>query len=171
MHAGAPGATAAHSTFVLFRADLLTLRTRASASRLVLGPGHEPRLQPGEARGHQNSGDRQHDHAREQIRHIEGIRGRGDQPSEACARAEQLRHHYADQPAADPSLSPARMNGTADGSETLKKSARVAPNERSISISRSLVVRSPASVLIATGKTPGGPRSAPSTRCRSRTTG
>ncbi len=44
------------------------------------------------------------------------------------------------------------MNGTADGSDTLKKICRgVAPNERSISISRSLVVRSPASVLMVTG--------------------
>src|SRR5215472_2013580 len=52
-----------------------------------------------------------------------------------------------------PSLRPARMNGVADGSETLKKICRGdAPNERSISISRSLVVRSPASVLMVTGK-------------------
>src|SRR5437016_2891715 len=51
-----------------------------------------------------------------------------------------------------PSLSPARMNGTADGSETLKKIWRgVAPKERSISMSRSLVVRKPASVLMVTG--------------------
>ena len=41
----------------------------------------------------------------------------------------------------------------ADGSDTLKKICRgLAPNERSISISRSLVVRSPASVLMVTGK-------------------
>ena len=45
------------------------------------------------------------------------------------------------------------MNGTADGSDTLKKIWRsLAPNERSISIRRSLVVRSPASVLMVTGK-------------------
>ena len=44
------------------------------------------------------------------------------------------------------------MKGTADGSDTLKKICRgVAPNERSISISRSLVVRRPASVLMVTG--------------------
>ena len=52
-----------------------------------------------------------------------------------------------------PSLRPARMNGTADGSDTLTKICRwVAPNERSISIRRSLVVRKPASVLMTTGK-------------------
>jgi hypothetical protein len=44
------------------------------------------------------------------------------------------------------------MNGIAEGSDTLKKICRgVAPNERSISISRSLVVRRPASVLMVTG--------------------
>ena len=43
-----------------------------------------------------------------------------------------------------PSFRPARMNGTADGSDTLKKICRgVAPKLRSISISRSLVVRKP----------------------------
>ena len=45
------------------------------------------------------------------------------------------------------------MNGVADGSDTLKKICRgVAPKLRSISISRALVVRSPASVLMVTGK-------------------
>ena len=44
------------------------------------------------------------------------------------------------------------MNGTADGSDTFKKICRGdAPNERSISTRRSLVVRNPASVLMVTG--------------------
>ena len=44
------------------------------------------------------------------------------------------------------------MYGVAEGKDTLKKICRgVAPKLRSISISRSLVVRKPASVLIATG--------------------
>ena len=44
------------------------------------------------------------------------------------------------------------MNGSADGSDTLKKIwLRLAPKLRSISIRRSLVVRSPASVLMVTG--------------------
>ena len=44
------------------------------------------------------------------------------------------------------------MNGSADGSDTLKKIwLRLAPKLFSISISRSLVVRSPASVLMVTG--------------------
>ena len=44
------------------------------------------------------------------------------------------------------------MNGSADGSDTLKKIwLRLAPKLLSISISRSLVVRSPASVLMVTG--------------------
>ena len=48
-----------------------------------------------------------------------------------------------------PILSPARMNGTAEGSDTLKKiCAGEAPKERSISTRRSLTVRNPESTSL-----------------------
>src|SRR5258708_4328796 len=54
---------------------------------LTPGPGHEPPLEPPEARRHGDAGRREHDHAGKQVRHVEGI-GRGaDQSAEACARA------------------------------------------------------------------------------------
>src|SRR6516164_2175610 len=101
---------------------------------LVLGPGHEPIFEPTEARRERDPGGCEHDHAGEQLRHVEGIRRLRDQPPESCARAEQLRHHHADEAASDPELEPGD-----------------APNERSISMRRSLVVRRPASVLMVTG--------------------
>ena len=53
-----------------------------------------------------------------------------------------------------PSFSPAKMNGSAEGSMTLRKICRrFAPKLRTVSMSCWLVVRMPASVLMMIGKT------------------
>ena len=76
-----------------------------------------------------------------------------DQAPEAGARAEQFRDHDADQPASDAELETGQDERDGRRQRDLEENLpREAPNERSISISRSLVVRSPASVLMATGK-------------------
>src|SRR5580704_13104573 len=75
-------------------------------SRLILGPRHQPLFQPAEPRGHDDAGNRQHDDAGEQLRHVEGVGRLADQAAKASARAEQLRHHDADQAAADAEFQP-----------------------------------------------------------------
>src|SRR6516162_6351938 len=86
--------------------DLLNRETLSfvAMAALILGPGHEARLQPAEACGHDDTGRRQHHDAGEQLGHVEGIRRLTDQPAKASARTEQLRHHHADQAAADADL-------------------------------------------------------------------
>ena len=49
----------------------------------VLGPGHEPLFQPAEAGRHGDAGDGEHDHAGEQLRHVEGVGRLADQPAQA----------------------------------------------------------------------------------------
>src|SRR5260370_39192179 len=73
---------------------------------LVLGPGHEPIFQPAETRGERDPGDREHDHAGKQLRHVEAVGGLRDQPPKSRARAEQLRHLDTDQPAPEPKHEP-----------------------------------------------------------------
>src|ERR1700724_3455334 len=80
--------------------------TTSLAVMLVLGPRHQPLFQPAEPRRHDDAGDRQHHDAGEQFRHVEGVGRLADQPAKAGARAEQLRHHDADQAAADAELQP-----------------------------------------------------------------
>ena len=77
-----------------------------------------------------------------------------DEAAKTGARAEQFRHHYANQAAADTELQPSKnerhRRRQRHFDEDLPATWR--RKLRSISISRSLVVRSPASVLIVTGK-------------------
>src|SRR5580692_4643484 len=73
---------------------------------LILGPRHEARFEPGEARRHDDAGDGQHHDAGKQFGHVESIRRLADQPAEAGARAEKFRDDDADEGAADAELQP-----------------------------------------------------------------
>src|SRR4051812_25304726 len=73
---------------------------------LVLGPRHQPVLNPSETGCEHDPGGREHDDAGEQLGHVEGIRRLRDQPSEPGARAEQFRDHDADEAASDAELEP-----------------------------------------------------------------
>src|SRR5882724_7124090 len=84
----------------------LEIASFGATSPSVFCPWHEALFEPAEPRGEHDPGDRQHDHAGEQLRHVEGIRRLGDQAPESGARAEQFRHHHADQAAPDAELEP-----------------------------------------------------------------
>src|SRR5580700_4959817 len=71
--------------------------TASLAVMLVLGPRHQPLFQPAEPRRHDDAGGGEHHDADKQFRHVEGVGRLADQAPEAGARAEQLRHHHADQ--------------------------------------------------------------------------
>src|ERR1700724_4374623 len=73
---------------------------------LILGPRHEARFEPAEARRHDDAGDRQHHDAGKQFGHVEGVRRLADQPAKAGARAEKFRDDDADEGAADAELQP-----------------------------------------------------------------
>src|SRR5690349_15085073 len=67
-------------------ASLAVIRSPCSVAR----PRHELAFEPAEPRRHGDAGDRQHDHAGEQLGHVERIRRLADQTAEPGARAEQL---------------------------------------------------------------------------------
>src|SRR6266851_8329234 len=88
------------------RCEIASLGAIVNPWSSVLGPRDELALEPGEACRHHDAGEGQHHHAREQLRHVEGVRRLADQPAEPGAGAEQLRHHHPDQAAPDAELEP-----------------------------------------------------------------
>src|SRR5476651_49697 len=73
---------------------------------LVPRPRDKPALDPAKSGGHGNAGNRKHNDACEQLRHVESVGGLADQAPKTQARTKQLRHHHADQTAADAELEP-----------------------------------------------------------------
>src|SRR6516165_8850344 len=99
----------------------MTQSRTAGSLILILGPRDKPRFEPAKAGSHQDAGNSEHDHACEQVRHIERIRRSADQPAETGAGAEQFGDDAADEPSPDAELEPGQDERYRGGQRHLEK--------------------------------------------------